>query len=129
MPDITTEIAKLVSREAELSQLVPDLEKEALAHEAAAREARLKRSVAKDELGAIRKALTDARVVQMTQSAAADAQRAKAEAEKSKADAEETLRRLAKKERAQDAKMAELDALLAKASEATKEKPEDRAEV
>lgn len=105
--DIQQQIAEVTSRLVEVNKAIADEEKSALAHEAEARAARLRRDELKIERKGLNDTLVHSGVIQQT-NAAAEAARA------SQAVADQAAARMAEKEK-------ELDALIAKAKAAAGE--------
>lgn len=120
MATIQDNITTATARVTEISQLIPQLEAEAAAHEQAAREKRLTMSNLKAERADLNRTLGHMQVIDATQQAANAAQQAKSQAETHLADAakqreeaaaqkaaaDELLARLADKEKQLDEKLA-----------------------
>ena len=108
MSDLQKNVEQASARLIACQQEREAAEKSAQAHEQAARQDRLAMSNLKREAEELRKVLFHAGVQQATEDASAAAKRAQAEAEKHNAEAKKVLDSLAAKEKALDAKLAEL---------------------
>ncbi len=125
MPEITEVITAGEAQRVALIAKIEELKASAEAHDLQAGADRRALAACRKELADLNKSLDSSRAVKAVEITQAAAEKAKQEAQASKAEADATLARLKEQEAALEAKSKQFDELIAKASTAVAEKPEE----